>query len=98
MASAVINAGSSGDNVIVAAPAAGFCVVVQEYVLVAAAAVTAQWNSDVSTGSQTALSGTMSLAANGGVSSAHAAKGLFATASGVALVLTLGGAVSVEGH
>lgn len=97
---AAIAAASSGDNTIVAA-VTGKRIKVISYVVVAAGAVTAKWKS----GAGTDLSGAMSLAANGGVSMAppgaptgRRAGHLLQTASGAALVLNLGGAVSVAGH
>lgn len=90
---ASVSTAASGQTAIVAASGGNKTKVVS-YVLVASAAVTAQWQSGA-----TGLSGAMALAANGGISavgqpSAH----LFETAVNTALNLNLGGAVQVSGH
>lgn len=90
---AEVAASASGSNEIVAADAQHRIKVVS-YVLVADSAVTAQWKS-----ATTALSGAMSLAANGGVAAASQPNvPFFSTAKGEALNLDLGGAVGVNGH
>jgi hypothetical protein len=90
---AEVAASSSGSNEIVAADAQHRIKVVS-YVLVADSAVTAQWKSGT-----TALSGAMSLAANGGVAATSQPNApFFATAKDEALNLDLGGAVGVNGH
>jgi hypothetical protein len=95
---AAINASASGSNAIVAA-ATGKRIRVVSYVIVAAGAVTATWQS-----ASTALSGPMSLASSGGASASvgilapGGAYGLFQTEAGEALNLSLGGAVNVAGH
>lgn len=95
---AAINASASGSNAIVAA-VTGKRIRVVSYVIVAAGAVTATWQS-----ASTALSGPMSLASSGGASASvgilapGGAYGLFQTEAGEALNLSLGGAVTVAGH
>ena len=95
---AVINASASGANAIVAA-VTGKRIRVVSYVIVAAGAVTATWQS-----ASTALSGPMSLASSGGASASvgilapGGAYGLFQTEPGEALNLSLGGTVNVAGH
>ena len=90
---AVISAGSSGDNTVVAA-VTGKKIRVLSFFLVAAGAVTVRFESGAS---GTALTGVMSLAANGGLSCAHNELGWFETAAGVLLNLELGGVVQVSG-
>jgi hypothetical protein len=89
---APINVNTSGSNSIVAA-VTGKSIRVLGYVMVADAAVTATWLQGV-----TAISGVMSLAANGGVAAPFSPVGHFQTAAGAALNLSLGGAVGVRGH
>lgn len=91
---AVINATTtSGDNDIVAADTNGNRIRVIGYVLVAAAATTVTWKRGT-----TALSGAMSLAANGGVSAPlNDTTPWLQTAANEKLVLTLG-AGAVAGH
>ena len=92
---AVIDHASSGDNTIVAA-VAGKKIRVISYVIVAAGAVTVRFESGAS---GTALTGQMSLAANGGVVSGYDPGGCFDDcATNTLLNLELGGAVSVDGH
>lgn len=92
---AVIDHATSGDNTIVAAPGAGKKIRVIGFFLVAGGAVTARFESGAS---GTALTGQMSLAANGGVVSAYNPGGCFADcAANTLLNLELGGAVSVDG-
>lgn len=91
---AVIDDASSPDNTIVTA-VTGKRIVVVSYALVASAGVTVRFESGAS---GTALTGQMSLAANGGVSSGFNPGGHFATVAGALLNLELGGAESVDGH
>jgi hypothetical protein len=92
---AAIAASSSGDNEIVAA-IAGKRIAVYGYMLVAAGAVTARWESGAG---GTALSGQMSFGANGGaVAPLSCDKAWMITGVGQSLNLELGGAVSVAGH
>jgi hypothetical protein len=91
---AVINTSSIGDSTIVAL-VSGKVIRVLTYVLVADAAVAAKFTSGTA---GTALTGAMSLSANGGVAAPFCPVGHFQTASGVALVLNLGAAVGVRGH
>ena len=91
---ALIDVAANGDNTIVAADPTRK-IKVQSYVVVADAAVTARWKS----GAGTNISGAMSLAANGGVSSSTAAgTWLMETAVNQALVLNLGAAIGARGH
>jgi hypothetical protein len=91
---AAISAAASGQNTLVAAAGAGLKIRVLGYVLVADAAVTAQWRS----GATTALSGAMAFANNGGLSAPEATFGHFETAANEALTMNLGAAVGVRGH
>lgn len=96
-----IDAGLSGDNIIVQA-APGLKIRVLSYVLVAAAAVTVQWQSGI-TGQNSfrrPLSGAMSLAVNGSLPSPSAGPDgwLFETDAHQDLILNLGGAQNVRGH
>lgn len=90
---AAINAATTaGDNTIVAADANNK-IKVLGYVLIAGAATTATWKRGT-----TAVSGAMSLAANGGVSAPiNETTAWFQTAVNEALVLTLG-AGAAQGH
>jgi hypothetical protein len=90
---AVISAGSSGDNTVVAA-VTGKKIRVLAYALVAAGAVTVRFESGAS---GTALTGVMSLAANGGLAVGLNELGHFETAAGVLLNMELGGVVQVSG-
>lgn len=91
---AVVSAAGAGDNTIVAA-IAGRQIKVASYVLVATGAVVATWKS----GAASAISGAMSLAANGGISEpGEASSHVLETVAGQALVLNLGAAVQVSGH
>lgn len=92
---AAVNATASGDNTIVAASATNRIKVIN-MVLVADGAVAITWKS----GAATALSGAMSLAANGGIAVAGQGPNswLLQTAVNQALVLNLGAAVGVRGH
>lgn len=102
MAHAVINTASSGDNTIVAAPAAAQKIRVLNYTLIAAGAVVVQWFSGASP--TTPLSGPMSLITGVPLSPASppmrvSDRGdLISAGLGQALVLNLGGAVQVSGH
>ncbi len=92
---ATISAASSGANTIIAADASNK-IKVLSYVIVADAAVTVTFKS-----ATTAISGAMSLAANGGVASPVGTPGggwVMETAVNQALVLTLSSAVGVRGH
>lgn len=89
-----ISAASSGNNTLIAA-AAGFKYRVLSYNLVAAGAVTAQFQSGAG---GTNLTGAMSLITGTQVDMDHSEVGLFETASGALLNLVLGGAVQVSGH
>lgn len=91
---AVINSSSSGDTSIVAAVTSKV-IRVLSYVLVADGAVAAKFTSGAA---GTALTGAMSLAANGGVAAPFNPVGHFQTASNTALVLNLSAAVGVRGH
>ena len=93
---ASISAASSGNNTLVAAAAAGLKIKVVSYVIVADGAVTATFQSGAG---GTALSGAMSLAANGGVSAVgQVSSHLMETAAATLLNLSLGSAVGVRGH
>lgn len=92
---AKIDAASSGSNTVVAAVSLKQIVVVN-YTLVAAGAVTVQWKTAAAGAT---LSGAMSVAANGTVSaSGDVGVPLFATVAGDLLNMVLGGAVQVSGH
>ncbi|MGH2359755.1 MAG: hypothetical protein ACRDGM_04325 [bacterium] len=90
---AVIDHASSGDNTIVAA-VANKKIRVLAVLLVAAGAVTVRFESGAS---GTALTGQMTMAANGGFVMPFNPAGWFETAASVLLNLELGGAVSVDG-
>lgn len=90
---AVIDHAASGDNAIVAA-VPGKSIRVISGQAVAAGAVTVRFESGAG---GTALTGQMSLAANGGFIIPETIYGAFWTAEGEALNLELGGAVSVDG-
>ena len=92
---ATISASASGANTIVAASGSNKIKVLNS-VIIADAAVTVTLKS-----ASTALSGAMSLAANGGVASPVGTPGggwIMETAINEALVLTLSSAVGVRGH
>lgn len=94
MASAVISAASSGANTIVAAQA-GKVIVVQSYTFVVNNNVTVTWKSG-----STAISGAMLCGPTNlcpGMSIPYNPNGMFETAAGEALILTLGGAIQVSG-
>lgn len=90
---APISASSSGDNTVVAL-AAGKQIRVLAYTLICSAAVVVTWKSSVAG----AISGPMSFGANGGISPPFSPLGHVQTVAGEALVLNLGGAISVGGH
>lgn len=91
---AVIDHAESGDNTVVAA-VAGKKIRVVGFVLVAAGAVDARFESDAD---GTALTGVMTLAAAGDrIASGFSPLGWFETAAGELLNLELSGAVSVDG-
>jgi len=87
---AKIDTASSGATAIVSA-VAGYAIRVVAFFCVAGADVTVKWQSN-----STDLTGAMSLAEHGGIS-ADSHSGLFETALGAALNITLGGAVQVSG-
>ena len=91
--SVAVAASSSGDNTLVAA-VAGKKIRVLSCVLIAAGAVTTRFESGAS---GTAMTGQMSLAANGGFTLPYNPHGWFDTTAGELLNLELGGAVSVAG-
>ena len=103
--SASISTNTSGDNILVAAPAAavgGASIRVHGYVLVAAGSVTVQWAQGAGTG--TPLTGAMSLITGTPLvvtpyDPAHGRNAFyFALAANKGLNLVLGGAVQVSGH
>ena len=93
----VISTASAGDNTIIAADATKK-IKVLSYSLVCDGAVTVQWKS----GAATALTGAMSIAANGGIvdgsGNSPGTQWLFETAANQALILNLSGAVGVRGR
>ena len=91
---AVVNTASSGNNTIVAAQAAGVKIRVVGFLLVAAGAVTANWQSGAG---GTTLSGAMSLATGAPNAPGFCPTGWFETAAATLLNLNLGGAVQVSG-
>lgn len=100
---APINASANGDNVIVAAPAAGLKIRVISYMLIANGTVNATWYSDLqATG--TALSGALPLAAQAGASCAPGPitpagqSAWLEAAAAKALNLFLSAGVQVSGH
>ena len=90
---AVIDAASSGDNTLVAA-VEGKKIRVMAVFLKAAGAVVARFESAAG---GTALTGQMTIAANGDVTLPFNPEGWFETVAGELLNLELGGAVSVDG-
>jgi hypothetical protein len=90
---AIIDAATSGDNTLLAAVASKKIRVLSLY-LVASAAVTVRFESGAS---GTALSGQLSLAANGGFVLPYNPVGHFETATNTLLDLELSGAISVDG-
>lgn len=101
--SVAISTNTSGDNAIVSA-VAGYAIEVKGYVLTAASGVVVAFKSDTGGGAVTLGTLTFSFTTSGSVAIASAPvvpageKGWFQTASGKALNLNLGGAVSVTGH
>lgn len=93
MLNAVIDHASSGDNTLVAA-VTGKHIRVHSLFLVAAGAVTVRFESGAS---GTALTGQMTMAANGVLVLPFNPAGWFETAASQLLNLELGGAVSVDG-
>lgn len=91
---ASINVSSSGDNTIVAAVTSKV-IRVLSYTLVADSAVAAKW---VNGTAGTAVSGAMSLAANGGIAAPFMPVGHFQTSVNTPLVLNLSAANGVRGH
>lgn len=90
---AVISGATSGDNALVAA-VTGKKIRVISLFLIAAGAVTVRFESGAG---GTALTGVMSVAANGGMVLNTNYDGWFQTAEGVLLNMELGGAVQVSG-
>jgi hypothetical protein len=91
---AVVNTATSGNNTIVAAQAAGVKIRVVGYLLVAAGAVTANFQSGAG---GTTLTGAMSLATGTPNKPGFNPQGWFETAAATLLNLNLGGAVQVSG-
>ena len=91
---AIIDAATSGDNTLLAAQGAGNKIRVLSLFLVASAAVTVRFESGAG---GTALTGQMSLAANGGFVLPFNPAGWFETAANTLLNLELSGATSVDG-
>lgn len=91
---AIIDAASSGDNTLLAAQGSGNKIRVHSLFMVADDAVTARFESGAS---GTALTGQMSLAANGGFVLPFNPLGWFETAANTLLNLELNAAVSVDG-
>ena len=91
---AVINQSASGDTTVVSAVASKV-IRVLSYVLVADGAVAAKFTSGTA---GTALTGAMSLAANGGVAAPFNPVGHFQTGTNTALVLNLSAAIGARGH
>ncbi len=90
---AAISGASSGDNTLVAA-VTGKKILVLSLYLIAAGAVAVRFESGAG---GTALSGVMSIAANGGLVLGYNPVGYFKTESGALLNMELGGAVQVSG-
>lgn len=90
--SAAVNVSSSGNNTIVAG-ISGVSIVVLQYWLVAAGAVSVTWQ----TSGGTVKDGPMPFAANGGYAPSFNAKGYYALPLGEGLVLNLSAAVQVGG-
>lgn len=88
-----INVSSSGLNLIVPATP-GYSIVVFQYKLVCAGAVSVTWESS----GGTVLDGPCAFAANGGVSEPKNEMGHFATVKGEGLSIFLSGATQVGGH
>lgn len=94
----IINASASGDSIIIPG-ILGRKIRVINYTLISAGAVIVTWKS-----ASTAISGPMSIAANGGMAPSSSALtpvgmiGLFETNVGENLVINLNGAIAVGGH
>jgi hypothetical protein len=93
-----IDTATSGDNTLVTPPA-GKQIVVVQYTLIAAGAVSVRWKS----GASNNLSGALPLAANSAISADLGGnypgrQGALATNAGQALVLNLSANVQVSGH
>lgn len=91
---AVIDHASNGDNTLVAA-VTGKKIRVLQFVIVSAGSVTVRFESGAS---GTALTGQMTLATGGGVSSGWNPAGHFETVAGALLNLELSAGVSVDGY
>lgn len=92
---AIISCASSGSNEIVAAPVLKK-IKVLNYSFIASGAVTVEWRT-----SSTPISGAMSFAANGGISTSIGSPvmgWLMETAAGQALNINLGSATAIRGH
>lgn len=88
------NAAASGQTALVAAPANGQAIYVVSYVVVAAGAVTVKFQSG-----NTDITGTMSLAANGGlVCAGRPESPVLKCGANAALNINAGGAVQLSGH
>jgi len=90
---AIISGATSGDNTLVTA-VTGKKIRVLSLFLVAAGAVTVRFESGAG---GTALTGVMSVAANGALVLPHSDAGWFETAAAALLNMELGGAVQVSG-
>jgi len=90
---AKIDVASVGDNTIVSG-VTGKKIRVLQYALICAGAVTVTFKS----GTTTPITGDMSFAANGGISTPYSPVGLIETAAGEDLVLNLSASTSVSGH
>lgn len=91
---AVVNTATSGNNTIVAAQGAGVKIRVVGFMLVAAGAVTANFQSGAG---GTTLTGAMSLITGVSVPYGPGPWGLFETAANAILNLNLSGAIQVSG-
>ncbi len=90
----IISGATSGDNTVLAAQGAGNSICVHSLFLIAAAAVAVRFESGAA---GTALTGVMSLAANGGFVLPYNPDGWFETADNALLNMELGGAIQVSG-
>ena len=96
---AKIDASTTGDHTVVAAPAAWQKIRIMNYTIFAAGDVSVTWKSG-----STEISGAMPIAANGGLapsagsSTAIGPDGVLQCAGGEALVLNLSAPVAVGGH
>lgn len=95
---AAINAGNAGDNTIIAA-VPNKRIRILGYTVIASGIVTMTWKSG-----STSISGPMAMAANGGAAPATTALtpaglvGVLEGGIGEAIIINLGGAVTVGGH